>query len=154
MFERFWTTGFVKKKESVVLFVRAGGSDSGILTHLSMHRSYLFIWVCPDPLSVFVLSARPCVPPRLFYLLSKTPRINLVAGAMQTSVQIDVNFPFTLTCQEPQTGGCKLVFFFAWWKMQTDGSLRAPLDLLSASGTPLRGLQRRDGMAVFGLQNW
>lgn len=134
-----------------MLFVRASGSDSGILTRLSMHRSYLFIWVYPDPFSVFMLSALPCGPPRLFYLLSKTPHINFLASAMQTSVQIDVNFPFTLTCQKPQTGGCKLVFFFVWWKMQTDRSLCAPLDLLSASGTPLRELQRRDGIAAFGF---
>lgn len=45
---------------------------------------------------------------QLFYLLSKTPRITFLASAMQTSGQIDVNFPFMLTCQKPQAGGCKL----------------------------------------------
>lgn len=40
-----------------------------------------------------------CPAAALFYLLSKTPHINVLLSVMQTSGIINVSFPFMLTCQ-------------------------------------------------------
>lgn len=82
-------------------------SDHGIPTHLSILQSYLFSRAYPVRCSLFPVQSTSR-PGTALYLRSKTPHINPAAGAMQTSGQINVNFLLALTCQEPQTEGCKL----------------------------------------------
>lgn len=82
------------------------GSDHGIPTHLSILQSYLFSRAYPVRCSLFPVQSTLWLGTAL-YLISKTPHINPAASAMQTSGQINVNFLLALTCQEPQTEGCK-----------------------------------------------
>lgn len=86
--------------------VRVSGSDHGIPTHLSILQSYLFSRAYPVRCSLFSVQSTSR-PGTALYLRSKTPHINPPASAMQTSGQINVNFLLVLTCQEPQTEGCK-----------------------------------------------
>lgn len=86
--------------------VRVSGSDHGIPTHLSMLQSYLFSRAYPVRCSLFPVQSTSR-PGTALYLRSKTPHINPPTSAMQTSGQINVNFLLALTCQEPQTEGCK-----------------------------------------------
>lgn len=138
----------IVRRENVVLSIRVSGNDNSIVTHLSMHRSYLFSRVHPVR----------CCPSVLLWSGSfissvKTPHINVLAGAMQTSGQFNVNFPFMLTCQKPQTGGCKLCVCLCVVN-KAEGqiafyTLLVSWPFISAWGTALWGWQQHDEMAAF-----